>query len=144
MSDMSPPPPHTHTTDDHDPAGIADALPDGARAFWFLGESNGSSQEVIVLVTCKGETSEVFPSLSTMRNKLGESVQAFITGVNGMPSLSGDGDFDCAQKKYGIDLPKEMRPQLGERIHSIMARCLIENLPAHLNPQSLPLGSDGR
>ncbi|MFM7631539.1 MAG: hypothetical protein ACKO43_07040 [Alphaproteobacteria bacterium] len=51
-----------------------------------------------------------------------------------MPSLSGDGDFDCAQEKYGIELPEEMRPQPGERIHEIMARCHIENLPAHLNP----------
>ena len=88
--------------------------------------------------------SEVLPSLDTIRNAVSRNVSAFLTSVNDMFLLFGDEAFNHAQNQYNIKLPREMRPQEGERMHCIMARCFIENLPAHLNPQSLPLGSDGR
>jgi hypothetical protein len=54
-----------------------------------------------------------------------------------MSLLFGDEAFNRAQNQYNIELPEGMRPQEGERIHSIQARCLIENLSAYLNPLSL-------
>jgi hypothetical protein len=112
-------------------------LPDSARAFWFLGDTDGESQDVIILVTCSGEMSEVLPSLGTVRDAVSRNVTAFLTSINDMSLLFGDEAFNHAQNKYNIELPEGMRPQEGERIHSIQARSFVENVYAYFGTQSL-------
>jgi hypothetical protein len=64
MSDMTPP----RNADNRSLDEALGTLPDSARAFWFLGDTDGRSQDVIILVTCSGEMSEVLPSLGTVRD----------------------------------------------------------------------------
>jgi hypothetical protein len=132
MVDMLLPPPRNADNRSLDEA--LGTLPDSARAFWFLGDTDGRSQDVIILVTCSGATSEVSPSLDTIRNAVSRNVNAFLTSINDMSLLFGDEAFNRAQSQYKIELPEEMRPQEGERMRSIQVRCLSENLSAYLNP----------
>ncbi len=112
-------------------------LPDSARAFWFLGDTDGRSQDVIILVTYSGEMSEVLPSLGTVRDAVSRNVKAFLTSINDMSLLFGDEAFNRAQNQYNIELPEGMRPQEGERIHSIQARSFVEDVYAYFGTQSL-------